>query len=212
MSGYGLRAPVFGALLAVVTCAVPAMAQASGPVSVRGEAIIGYQHFLAANTFEGIFGSANQAVYGGGVDVGLWKHIFVRVDATRFNKTGERAFASNGVVYTLGIPLTVTITPITFAAGYRAPISKTISLYAGGGGGSWSYSESTDDPSESVSFRKSGFVGLAGVEWRFQKYLAVGFEGQYASVSNALTGGVADQLNEHNLGGSTAAFRFIVGR
>jgi opacity protein-like surface antigen len=82
----------------------------------------------------------------------------------------------------------------------------------GGGVGSWAYSESTDDPSESFSERKIGYIGLGGVEWRLQKYIALGFEGQYASVPNALSGGVAQQFNEKDLGGGSVVVRVIIGK
>jgi hypothetical protein len=40
----------------------------------------------------------------------------------------------------------------------------------------------------------------------------LGFEGQFASVPNAFNGGVAQQLNEKDLGGGSAVVRVIVGR
>ena len=205
MSG-GFRRQVLGlgTVLVLLTTSLPAFAQSSA-VTIRGEGLFGYQHFLASETFKAIFGTANTFIYGGGVDVGFQKRWFVRVDATRFKKTGERAFVTNGIVSSLGIPLTVTITPITFVGGYRAPFAPakppargsrvpprkppTVFWYVGGGAGSWAYSESTDDPSESFSERKIGYIGLGGVEWRLQKYIALGFEGQYASVPSALSGG-----------------------
>ena len=198
----------------LLATASPALAQPpTAPFSVRGEAIVGYEHLLASQTFKAVFGTANVPIYGGGVDVGLWQHVFVRVDATRFKKTGERAFEVNGIVSRLGIPLTVTITPLTVAAGYRGDLTRTLALYGGGGGGSWSYSEKTDDPTETVSFRKSGFLVLGGAEWRLQKYVAVGFEGQYASVASAIgSGGISEQFNEKDLGGASAVVRVIVGR
>lgn len=230
----GVRLRASGVRAAVLTVALmapaqPALAQQpAAPFSVRGEAILGYQHFLASQTFKGVFGTANAPIFGGGIDVSFLKHWFVRVDATRFSKTGERAFVAKGIVYQLGIPLTVTITPVTVAAGYRAPFPTkppprssrytppkpaTLFWYAGGGAGSWSYSEKTDDPTETVSFRKSGFLALGGIEWRVQKYVALGFEGQYASVPGAVgSGGISEQFNEKDIGGASAVLRMVVGR
>jgi Outer membrane protein beta-barrel domain len=227
-TGVRNKALGFGVVLSLLAIASPARAQTSS-FTVRGEGLIGYQHFLASETFKAVFGTANAPIYGGGLEVGFQKHWLVRVDATRFKKTGERAFVTGGgVVSNLGIPLTVTITPITVVAGYRAPLASTkppargsrvppkkpptVFWYVAGGAGSWAYSESTDDPAESFSERKTGFLGLGGIEWRFQKYLALGFEGQYASVPNAFEGGVAQQFNEKDMGGGSAVVRIIVGR
>lgn len=178
---------------------------------VRADGFAGVEHFNASQTFKGIFNTANGAVYGGGVDI-VKGRLFVRADVSHFGKTGERAFDANGQVFRLGIPLDVSITPVTGAIGVRGLIAPHWVGYAGGGAGSWSYSESGDDPSDAFSVRKTGYLGLGGVEWRVHPLVGIGFEAQYARVPNAFTGGLAADLNEKDLGGATAIVRLIVGR
>lgn len=182
----------------------------SNKLFVRAEGLVGFEHFNASNTFAGIFGSSSGPVYGGGIDV-VKGNLFVRADVTHFGKTGERAFDANGQVFPLGIPLKVSITPVIGAVGFRMLIAQNVVAYGGGGAGSWSYSESGDDPADSFSENKVGYLGLGGVEWRVARLVGIGFEAQYARVPNALSGGLAADLNEKDLGGTTAAVRVIVG-
>ena len=61
--------------------------------------------------------------------------------SSRFKKTGQRAFVNNGQTFPLGIPLTATITPIEFSAGYRFGACSMSALHSlcGGGIGRYSY-------------------------------------------------------------------------
>lgn len=204
-----LASLVFG----VMVCSAPlAHAQTPERLSVRGEAIVGVQHFTASQTFKGIFGSANGAIYGGGVEV-TRHHLFVRVDAEHFGRTGERAFALDGQVFQLGIPMKVSITPVMGTVGYRGSLSRRLIGYVGGGVGSWSYSEKTDDPADSFSTRKVGYVALGGVEWRLSSWIGIGGEGRYTAVPNAIgSAGLSADLGEKDLGGGSAVVRVIFGR
>jgi hypothetical protein len=178
---------------------------------VRADGFVGIEHFNASQTFKGVFDSANGVVYGGGVDV-VKGHLFVRADVSHFGKTGERVFDANGQIFRLGIPLDVSITPVIGAVGVRGLLAPHWVAYAGGGAGSWSYSQSGDDPADAFSVRKTGYLGLGGVEWRVHPLVGLGFEAQYARVPNAFSGGLAADLNEKDLGGATAVVRVIVGR
>lgn len=211
-SGFGKTAATFALLVGAGVS--PAFAQGGeSPLAIRGAATIGYEHFSASQTFKAILDAAGGPVYGGGVEVIFRRHIFFRVDAARFKKTGERAFDLNGQVYRLGIPLTITVTPVIGSAGYRGEISRRVAWYVGAGVGSWGYSETSDDPTENVSFRKTGFAGLGGVEWRLQRWVALGLEGQYSGVPNAIgKAGISADFNEKDLGGTTAALRIIIGQ
>ena len=182
----------------------------SNKLFVRAEGLVGVEHFNASKTFNAIFDSANGPVYGGGIDV-VKGHLFVRADLTRFAKTGERAIDARGQVFRLGIPLKVSITPVIGAVGFRTLVARNIVAYAGGGAGSWSYSQSGDDPDDDLSVRKPGYLGLGGIEWRVHRLVGLGFEAQYARVPSALGGGIAADFNEKDLGGTTAAVRVIVG-
>jgi hypothetical protein len=182
----------------------------SSKLSVRVEGLVGFEHFNASQTFKAIFESPDGPVFGGGVDV-VKGHLFFRVEVTHFGRTGERAFDAGGQVFRLGLPLKVSITPVFGAAGFRTLLARNVVVYAGGGAGSWSYSESGDDPGDSVSENKPGYLGLGGVEWRVHRLVGLGFEAQYAAVPNAFTGGIAGDFGEKDLGGATAAVRVIVG-
>jgi hypothetical protein len=182
-------------------------------LSIRGAATIGYERFSASDTFKAVLGTSGGPIYGGGAEAIVGRHLFVRVDATRFGRTGERVFASGGQVFRLGIPLKITVTPIVASAGYRDALSRNMSWYVGAGAGSWGYSEKSDDPAETVSFRKIGVLGLGGVEWRVRRPVALGFEGQFSGVPNALgNGGASAEFGEKDLGGASAAFRIVIGR
>jgi hypothetical protein len=205
-----------------LTCAAPALAQTrpgTPSVAVRAAGFVGVEHFSAAQTFRAVLGTANGVVYGGGVDV-VFGHVFARVDVSHFGKSGERVFVNQGQVFRLGIPLDIGVTPVTASAGYRGRLARNLMGYAGGGVGSWGYSEKSDDPSEDVSFRKVGYLVLGGVEWRVQRWVALGFEGQYAAVPDALgqssgpagPGSASAAFNEKDLGGGSAVVRIIVGR
>lgn len=177
---------------------------------VRAEGLVGFEHFNASQTFKAIFDTPDGAVFGGGIDV-VKGHLFVRADVTHFGKTGERAFDANGQVFRLGIPLKVSITPVIGAVGVRTLLARNVVAYAGGGAGSWSYSQTGDDLDDSVSEQKPGYLGLGGIEWRVHRLVGIGFEAQYARVPNAFSGGVAADFGEKDLGGTTAAVRVIVG-
>src|SRR3954465_2079849 len=80
--------------------------------SFRGFAGFGATAFSASDSFKAVLGSASGVIFGGGVEVVLPQSIFVNVRATRFSKSGERVFVSNGEVFNLGIDTTVTVTPL----------------------------------------------------------------------------------------------------
>lgn len=185
-------------------------AKLSNKLFVRAEGLVGVEYFNASQTFKAIFDTANGPIYGGGIDV-VKGRLFVRADVTHFGKTGERAIDANGQVFRLGIPLKVSITPVIGAAGVRTLLARNVVAYAGGGAGSWSYSQSGDDPDDSFSETKVGYLGLGGVEWRVHRLVGIGFEAQYARVPNALSGGIAADFGDKDLGGATAAVRVIVG-
>lgn len=211
-----LRVPVLVLLVASMAGTLHAQTTRSDPsVSIRGAALIGYEHFLASGTFTGIFDTPGGAVYGGGGEVVVHGRFFARVDATRFNKTGQRAFDLNGQVFRLGIPLTATVVPVTFTGGYRDLLNPHVAWYAGGGAGSWSYTETSSggDPADSVKLRAGGYLVLGGIEYRFDRWFGVGFEGQYARVPNAIgKNGLSADLGEHDLGGTSGVFRLVIGQ
>jgi hypothetical protein len=120
---------VVSAVLALAIVA-PAHAQTTPPdplpFSIRVVGSLAVQHFAADTTFDAVFGQSFGALFGGGARVERGR-LWVEVTASRFRRTGERAFATDGEGYGVDIPLTVTIRPIEFAAGYRfRPIRGSI--------------------------------------------------------------------------------------
>ncbi len=210
---------VFGAgALALLLAAGPAAAQsASRPpaVSLWGFALVGAENFTASQTFKATMGKSSGPVYGGGGEVALRSGIFVRVSASRYKNTGQRAISLEGQVFQLGIPLTATIVPIEVTGGYRFLQFGRFVPYAGGGFGSYKYTETSKfaDPSENVSGRFNGYHVLGGVDVGVTAWLRAGGEIQYASVPNAFgAGGLSQQFNETNLGGTTFRAVISVGR
>jgi opacity protein-like surface antigen len=205
--------PVFLLLLA---CAAPVAAQADAPaVSIRGFAEGGYETFHASRTFNAIFREDAGAVFGGGGEIVLRSGIFVRVGASRYENTGERAVRLEGEVFRLGIPLTMTIAPIEVSGGYRFRRSTRLVPYVGGGVSSVGYRERSDfaTTDENVDERFTGYQLLGGIEYRLARWIAAAGEVQYSTVPDAIGGGgLSAEFNEDDLGGTTIRLRVIIGR
>jgi outer membrane protein W len=179
----------------------------------RGYGSLAYEWFLASQSFDAVLGQKGGFFYGGGGQA-IFGHLFVDVGVEHFSKTGQRVFVSNGQVFPLGIPDTITMQPLTITGGYRfAPTGKA-TPYAGGGFTSLSFKETSKfaDPSENTDNRFSGFVVLGGVEYAMQKWVFVSGEVRFAGVPNAIGApGVAADFGESNLGGFSVALKVLVG-
>ena len=100
--------------------AKPAPAKPAGPAfRVSGFGGVGYTLFTADESFVAVLGSSGGAVYGGGVTVAHRSGFFGRVGIEHFGGDGERVYVFGGEVFPLGIPLSVSITPIDITGGYR---------------------------------------------------------------------------------------------
>jgi len=209
---------VFGvSALAILLAAGPAAAQsAPAPaVSLHGFVLVGAETFTASQTFKATMGKSSGLVYGGGGEIALRSGIFARVSVSRYKDTGQRAISLEGQVFQLGIPLTATITPIEVTGGYRFVGLGRVVPYAGGGIGTYKYTETSRfaDSSENVSASYTGYHFLGGVDVGITSWLRAGGELEYASVPNALgTGGLSQEFNETNLGGTTFRMVISVGR
>ena len=209
-------------LICAVAVAAPASAQAPRPVarpsdqpkiSLRPFFLATAQKFSARNTFETIFGSSVQPFFGGGLSIAFRNDFYVDVTASRFKKTGERAFFFEGQGYPLGIPLTVTVTPLEVTAGQRARITPSMFLYTGFGVGSYRYQESSQFDDGPFEKRHVGYLVAAGLEFRISRWVGVSGDAQYTYVSGIIgTGGVSKEADETQLGGIAGRFRVIVGR
>jgi opacity protein-like surface antigen len=209
--------------IAIVAClvsvigAAPAAAQSDRPVEVQGFVSFGRTQFQAKDSFEAIFGDSSGTVVGVGGQVtickGFLKGLFVGVSYEQFEETGERVFVFNGEVFPLGIENTVRIAPLLVTFGYKFGPFGRITPYGGGGFGSYKLEETsefaTDDENVDESF--TGYHILGGAEVRIWRFISAAGEVKWATVSDALTGGVAAEFDEDNLGGTTLAAKVLIG-
>ena len=177
----------------------------------------------ANNSFEAVLDTDSGTDVGVGAQIawqaGTLRGLFIEVDASRFEETGERAFVHEGEVFPLGIPLTIGLRPIEVSAGYRLnPVHRTrtgvvaspIAWFAGGGIGSVGYSE-TDEDGE-ISNRFLAYHAMGGVDVTVWQVLQIGAEARFRWVPDGLgTGGISGEFNETDLGGSTFRVRIGVG-
>ena len=204
---------------AVSACALGLATTAHAQTSefmLRGFADIGSATFTAKRTFEAILGDARGPVWGGGIEVVLPFPVFVDVRASQFKKTGERVFLYQGQQYDLGIPATVTITPLTVIAGYRGDFGWRIVPYGGGGIGWHRYRETSRfaEASENVDERFQGSHLLGGAEFRVTRWMGTAFEAEWSTVPDALGGdpnGVSREFNQTDLGGVTYRVKIVIG-
>jgi hypothetical protein len=227
-----------------VTSAVPATAQSRGgrsswfnapadvpPIVLRPFLDVGVEQFTATRTFDAVFGDDVSRVWGGGLQVGLWRgRVYAEVGASRLLKKngellGERAFVSGGTAYPLGIPLRSTIKSVDLVGGYRFNVSRNLIPYVGGGIGRYHYTEESDfaDPSENVDTTHQGYIFDGGVEVRFGRWVGAAGEAHYTHVPGILgNGGVSQQFaedttnaqrsREKDLGGWAVRVKLVVGR
>jgi hypothetical protein len=205
-------------LMCAVAVAAPAFAQARRPVSslndqpkisLRPFFLATEQRFSARKTFETVFGKSAQPFWGGGLSVAFRNGFYVDVTASRFKKTGQRAFFFEGQ----GIPLTVTVTPLEVTAGQRSHITPRMFLYTGFGVGSYRYQETSQFDDAPFEKRHVGYLVAVGLEFRVSRWIGVSGDAQYTYVSGIIgTGGVSKEAEETKLGGVAGRFRVIVGR
>jgi opacity protein-like surface antigen len=191
-------------------------------ISIRGFGDAGFTVFTAGQSFEAILGRPSGPLFGGGIEVRWARNLFASVSASRFRRTGHRAFVFEGQVFSLNVPTTITVTPIEFTAGYRfrpyrIGTTRNLVPYAGAGVGFHKYDETSPESAETddVHTTHAGYQVLGGIETPLKTWLAVAGEAQWASVPNALGGaptGVSNVFNEHNLGGFTFRVKVAVGQ
>jgi len=141
--------------------------------------------------------------------------LFVEAEISRFRRNGQRAFASDEDGSGVGIPLTVTIAPVEFAAGYRfRPRRFGVAPYIGAGLGLYRYREESPsaDVGEEVNVRHAGWLVVAGVERQLHRLFAVSADLRYTHVPGILgQGGLSQAVGETNLGGIAIRLRFLLG-
>jgi hypothetical protein len=191
--------------------------EAAAQVSLRGFADVGSTTFAAKESFSAITGTNSGIVFGGGAEVGGWSGLFVSVRASRFKKDGERVFLFEGQRFALGVPVTITITPVEVSGGWRFNRGGAFAPYAAGGIGFHRYRETSDFAieGEDVDERFTGLQVLGGLEARLTRLIAAAGEVQWTSVPDALgsdPNSVAASFDEHDLGGLTVRVKVVIGR
>ena len=202
-------------VIAGVLLTTPAHAQ--GGVSLRGFGDVGWTTFAAKRSFDAVLGSETGRLLGGGVDVVVARRVFVTLRASRFRDVGQRVFLLDGTRFDLGIPTTITVTPLELTAGYRLDLGWRLVPYGGVGINQHRYTETSAfaEDSENVAARFSGYQVLGGAEVRVARWLGTALEAQWSTVPDALGGdenGVSNLFDESDLGGVTLRLKVIVGR
>jgi hypothetical protein len=158
---------------------------------------------------------------GGGGQFRLPLHLFARVDVSQFKEIGERVFVSNGDVFKLGIPTTITLTPIEVTGGFRHELGRSskgggtfrLAPFGGAGFGRLQYQERADfaTTGEDVEQNFTSYHVIGGVDAPIWRWLGAGVEYQHRWVRDAIgQGGVSAELNETDLGGGTFRVRLMV--
>ena len=184
-------------------------------LALRPFVFITEQAFMATETFDAAFDRFVEPFYGGGLQLVAGTGAYLDIAASRFKKTGERAFRFNDETFRLGLPLSVTITPIELSAGYRFNHARRVVPYVGAGIGWYRYQETSEvtDPEENIDVREIGYLAHAGVDFRATRSFRVGVDAQYTRVKGVLgEGGISQQVGEDDLGGIAARLRFTIGR
>jgi outer membrane protein W len=215
---FRLRSAQALACALILLAARPAFAQArqATPVRLRPFFLAADQRFAAQTTFDAVFSSTSESLWGGGADVVIRDRYFVDLAISRMSKSGQRAFLNNGDVFRTGIPLHLTSTPVEVTAGYRFRVGKSrIIPYAGAGIGSYSYHETADFAAagDDVDARHAGFVMMGGAEFRVSRWVGITGDAQYTKVPGILgQAGISKDANESDFGGIAARLRVILGR
>jgi opacity protein-like surface antigen len=194
----------------------PSAARSDQGVRARVFGEAGARRFTSAQTFEAVLGSSIGPLFGGGVEV-LWGHLSVEGSVLRYRGTGERVFVSDGEVFPLNIPTTVTLLPIAVTVSYRVPVQGSVIPFVGGGINVNRYTETSEfaDDGENASSTFTGLHVQGGVEWRLTRRVGIAGVGRWASVRDAIgtePTSAATAFGEHDLGGFDAAVRIIFGR
>ena len=189
----------------------------SRSVQIGGYGMFGLMNFTAVETFDAVLGESSGNIYGGGASVGLpLGGLFVEVGAWRLKQVGERVFVDHSEVFRLGIPVTVTITPLELTAGWKfRRLNRRLVPYAGAGVTVYGYKETSSfsTPSEDVDERFNGYHVIGGVEYKVMRWLGLGGEVAWTTIPDAIgTNGVSKAFGDTDLGGTSLRAKITIGR
>lgn len=186
------------------------------PMGVRAVADVGAVWFTASESFEAVTGSNRRTQYGGGLQaVNLWKGLFAEAIVGRSRLTGSRIVYYQGLTYDLGVPVTITFTPVEAGLGWRTALGRHVHSYVGGGVTLMRYQEASDFAAdgENVDESHAGYYACAGLEFSLTKWLHLRGEARFTSLPNAIgRAGVSKDFDDTNLGGLGAAVKLAIGR
>jgi hypothetical protein len=193
--------------------AVAQPGESSHLVGIFGFGEFGYARFAAQQSFRAVTGQGGDGFLGGGAEVRIGRGFFLNGSFNRFKDQGQRVYVSDGEVFKLGVPVTISLTPVTVTAGWRF-VHEHATPYAGGGVGRLHYQEHFNfaNAGEGVDGRFASYHVLGGVEFR-NGWVASAFEVQYSRVPDSIgVGGASAAFQEADLGGIVARVRVLVGR
>jgi opacity protein-like surface antigen len=204
--------PALAAAALVLAGARPAAAIDWG-IGIEG----GYSEMTnAQKSAKAIFdGSKGGGTFGGFLRVGLGQSFFLEAHGRRWERTGERVFVAenNGEVFRLGHPLTIRLTPIYGAIGYRFLSNSHFAPYVTVGVGATAYKETSDVAGliETQSTTKVSGHGALGLDY-FAGPLRLGVEVGYSTVPNTIgESGVSKVYGEKDVGGLHVLARLAFG-
>ena len=204
-----LAAPVSGQTRPIVR---PIPSDVPG-LALRPFVVGGLERFTAHQTFDAVFGRPFQPNWGGGLQLAFRSGFYIDVTASRFQKTGQRAFFHEGEGFGLGIPLTVKVTPLEVTVGARTRAGSGVYPYVGAGIGTYRYQETSEFDDGPFEARHLGYLVVGGVEVRVGRWFAVSGDVQYNRVPGIIgTGGISQETAEDDLGGVAGRFRVLIGR
>ena len=205
------------AQVAVVSGTAPVQAPVRPPpprerVGIRLFGQVGYGWFEAREAFDNVFGEHAGRWLGGGLEVRERK-AFLFVSGERFRRTGERVFVFDDQVFPLGIPNTLTLTPVTVVLGYRHDLWR-LAPYVGGGVGRYWIKEEAPfaEGEENATEQTTSYVFVGGAEWPVVRTVAAAVEVQYTHIPREFSEGVAAAFGEQSLGGMQVRVKVLFGR
>jgi opacity protein-like surface antigen len=182
---------------------------------ILGFGQLGYNAFVAQNSFKAVFGNSVAPALGGGVRLNLLGRLFVEGSLDWMTKTGQRVVVVGGETFRLGITDRMRLLPVSMNVGYRHQ-GRNVTPYFGGGVGVVWYHETYQfaDPSENISDRSTSYQGIVGFEVASPRSaVRTALEVQVSTVPKGLgQSGASAAFNEHNLGGVQARIKFLAGR
>jgi hypothetical protein len=163
----------------------------------------------SSKTFDAVFGTSSTRAAGAGAEVqNIWRHVFLRVAASKATITGERVVVVNSTVYRLGTKLTVDMQPTEAGAGWRF-VSKNsrgrFVPYVGAAVVFLSYKETSDfaDAGENVAETFKGYGVFGGVDVKVARQLFLGVEAQHRSIKTTPSANsAAASFSETDFGGT----------